>query len=179
MDESPYLGLLAVFMPLSLVAVGGGQSVITEMQHQAVQVHHWLDAKIFLEAFAISRASPGPGSMLSTLVGWQLAGWGGAIVATLAMFVPSSVLCYFVLLLSHRFRGRAWHTALQNGLAPIGGGLILASVLTIGRLSGSDALAWAIALGSAALLMLYRKCPPPLLFVLGAACYVACRQVGL
>ncbi|CAN5327710.1 chromate transporter [soil metagenome] len=179
MAENPYIGLFLVFTPLSLVAIGGGQSVITEMQYQAVQVHHWMDSRTFLQAFAISRAAPGPGSMLSTLVGWQLAGWGGALVATLSMFLPSSVLCYGILRLSHRFRGRAWHTALQNGLAPIGGGLILASVLTISRLSGSGALAWMITTASVTLLLLYRRCPPLLIFALGALCYIGGRQVGL
>lgn len=72
------LSILLVFLPLSMVTIGGGQSAIAEMHRQIVDVHHWLSAAQFVDAFAIARLAPGPGSLLATLIGWQIAGFGGA-----------------------------------------------------------------------------------------------------
>src|SRR5260370_458497 len=73
------LALAAVFAPLSLATIGGGQAVVADIQRQVVGVHHWMTAAQFLDAFAISRMAPGPGSLLVTLIGWDRAGFLGAI----------------------------------------------------------------------------------------------------
>ena len=73
-DSKTFLALLLVFAPLSLVSIGGGASVLAEMQHQSVVVHGWVTQHEFAELFAISRVAPGPGALLATLIGWQAAG---------------------------------------------------------------------------------------------------------
>jgi len=176
-DDDLLLTLIAVFVPFSLVSIGGGVSVIAGIQHQAVDVHHWVTARQFLNLFAISRASPGPGSMLTTLIGWQVQGWLGALIATLALFVPSSLLCYCVARIWRRYRGQRWHAALEQGLAPVGIGLVLAGVLSILRLSGGGALSWIVALGSASVMTWWPKLHPLLLFVLGGAIFVLVSAV--
>jgi len=90
-DDLP-LALIAVFVPFSLVSIGGGISVMAGIQHEVVDVRHWVTPRDFVDLFAISRAAPGPGSMLSTLIGWHMMGWTGAIITTLSLFVPSSRL---------------------------------------------------------------------------------------
>src|SRR4051812_18951794 len=77
MRSNPYLALIAVFVPFSLTSIGGGPSVFAGIQHQAVDVYHWVSAREFVDLFAISRAAPGPGSMLVMLIGWKVAGWWG------------------------------------------------------------------------------------------------------
>ena len=176
-DDLP-LALLAVFVPFSLVSIGGGTSVIAGIQHQAVDVRHWMSAREFVDAFAISRAAPGPGTMLATLIGWHLGGWGGAAIATLAFFLPSTLVCYAVVRVWSRHRGKPWHTALEQGLAPVGGGLILAGAVSILRIGGGGLLAWAIAIGAAGLLTLRPKLHPVILFVAGAAIFIAVRASG-
>ena len=91
------LQIAAMFAVLSLLAFGGGAAVLPDMQHQAVDVHHWVTAREFLDMFALSRAVP-PGSMIVVLVGQKAAGVAGGLVALLAMFGPSSL---------RGFRGRA------------------------------------------------------------------------
>jgi chromate transporter len=109
------------------------------------------------------------------LIGWHVWGWSGAVIATLALFVPSSLVCYGVTLVWRRYRGARWHTALEEGLAPVGIGLVLAGVVSILRIGGGGALSWAVALGSAGLLSWRPKLHPLLIFVLGAAVFVAVR----
>ena len=45
-----------MFSLLSLLAFGGGAAVLPDMQRQAVEVHHWVTSREFLDMFAISRA---------------------------------------------------------------------------------------------------------------------------
>ena len=177
-DDLP-LALVIVFVPFSLASIGGGTSIIAGIQHQAVDVHHWVTAREFVDFFAISRAAPGPGSMLTTLIGFHVWGWTGALIATLALFLPSSLLCYGVVRVWNRHRGKRWHTALEEGLAPIGGGLILAGVVSILRIGGGGPVSWAVAFGSAGVLWWLPRLHPLLMFAAGAAVLVAARAAGL
>ena len=166
MRENPYWALLSVFVPFSFVSIGGGPSIFAGIQHQAVELQGWLSAREFVDLFAISRAAPGPGSMLATLIGWKLAGWPGAVTATLALFLPSSLLCYAVARVWSRHRGKPWHGALERGLTPIAVGLILAGVVAIGRMAEGGAASWAVALAATVWLLLRPKLNP--LLLLGA-----------
>jgi len=82
------LALIRVFVPLSLVSFGGARTIIPDIERQTVSVHGWLTHREFIEMFAISRAAPGPGVTLVTLIGWKADGWLGALVASLAIYVP-------------------------------------------------------------------------------------------
>ena len=86
--------LFAVFAPQSFLTVGGGQSILPEIHRQAVDNYGWITEAQFLDYFALSRITPGPASLLVTLIGWQVGGWAGAIVASIAIFLPCSLLIY-------------------------------------------------------------------------------------
>jgi chromate transporter len=171
MRDDSLAALAIVFIPFSLISVGGGSSIIAGMGHEAVDSHAWLTSKEFVELFAISRAAPGPGTMLATLIGWKVAGWTGALVASLALFIPSSLLCYGVFRLSNVHRDKRWHRAMRAGLAPVGTGLIAAGVLSILRLTGGGSVTYAIAVGSSVILVCFPNFPP--LAVIGGGGLVA------
>lgn len=179
MRENALWPLIAVFVPFSLVSIGGGPSIFAAIQHQTVDVRHWADAREFVDLFAISRAAPGPGSMLATLIGWKVAGWAGALTATLALFLPSSLLCFFVAKVWARYRGRAWSTMIEEALAPIGGGLILAGVLAIFRVSGGGLASAACALASALAFARWRAVHPLVVLGAGALAFAALARFGV
>jgi chromate transporter len=168
-DDRTLLALLMAFAPLSLVSIGGGPSVFAEMQHQAV-LHGWTTAKEFADLFAISRAAPGPGSTLATLVGWKAAGWSGALVVSLAFFLPSSLLIFCAGRVWNRWRGSVWHAAVEAGFVPIAAGLVLAGALALLRESGP--LAWGTALAVAGARIWRPTLHPLLLLGLGAAVFM-------
>ena len=170
MRDNPLIGLLVVFIPLSLLSIGGGPSILAGIQN-AVSSRHWMSERDFIDLFAIARAAPGPGVLLATLIGWKVAGIPGAIVASLALFVPSSLLYYAIARQWSTHRGKAWHNALELGLAPVAAGLILAGSLVILRASGGDPLLWAIAAVSTVVLLWLPRLNP--LWVLAAAGVVA------
>ena len=102
-DGNPVLTLLWTFALMSLFAVGGANAAIPEMHRVAVDVQHWMTDKQFADIFAISQMAPGPNVLIVTLIGYAVAGVVGALVATLAMCVPTAVLAYYVSrLLAHR-----------------------------------------------------------------------------
>jgi chromate transporter len=172
MRDNGLWSLVAVFVPFSLVSIGGAPSIFAGIQHQSVEVHQWVSAREFVDLFAIARAAPGPGSMLVTLLGWKVAGWLGALVATLAFMVPSSLLCFAVANIWSRYRGRRWHKAVEEGLAPIGAGLILAGVIAIFRVAGFGPLSWIFAGLSAVILAIRPRINPLLILAGGAAASV-------
>ena len=86
------LTLAIVFTQLSILAFGGGNAILPEMQHQVVEVHRWLTATEFSTRLAMAQAAPGPNMMIVPLVGWHVAGPAGLFVTSLAKFGPSSLL---------------------------------------------------------------------------------------
>jgi chromate transporter len=149
MREGALLTLVAVLAPLSLVSFGGACSIYAPLQHQTVDVLQWLTPREFVDLFAIARVTPGPGSMLATLIGFKVAGLAGAAVATLALYLPSSLICFAVARVWNRYRGRPWHQPFEDGLAPIGAGLLFAGVVAVLRLGASGQL-WPLSCGIAA-----------------------------
>jgi len=176
MDSKTLTALVFVFAPLSLVSIGGGQSVIAELHHQAVIVHSWVTQREFASLFALSRAAPGPGALLVPLIGWRAAGWPGMLVVSLAYFLPTSILVYGVSSVWNRWRGSFWHTAIEQGFAPVTAGLVLAGGVTILRSGGNDLVAWGTACFVAAWRLWQPKTHPLILLGIGAALF-ACGRV--
>jgi chromate transporter len=152
------LQIAGLFGLLSLLAFGGGAAVLPDMQHAAVDVHHWVTAREFLDMFAISRAIP-PGSMIVVLVGQKAAGVAGGLVALVAMFGPPSVLAYAMARLWHRAGRAAWRETLEQALAPISVGLTIASGIAIARGTEHDWPAYAVTAGATLLLAFTRLHP--------------------
>jgi chromate transporter len=166
--------LIVVFVPFSLAAIGGTPSIFASIHHEAVEVQGWVTAREFVELFAVSRGAPGPGSMLVTLIGWKAAGFIGALVATFALYLSSSLLMLVIAKIWGRFSGRPWHSAVQRGLAPVGTGLMAAGIFAIFKTAGAGPLSWIVAIASAVLLGLLPKLHPPPLLVAGAMVFIAC-----
>jgi chromate transporter len=125
--------LLAVFAQLSLLAFGGGNAVLPEMQRQVVEVHRWMTAQDFAALYALAQAAPGPNMLVSTLIGWRVAGVAGVLAATFGMTLPSSLLTMAVSSAWYRFRDAPWRRAVQAGLLPITAGLITAGAVLLCR----------------------------------------------
>jgi chromate transporter len=158
-EGNPLLTLAATFGLMSLFAVGGANSAVPEMHRVAVDVHHWLTDKQFADVFAISQLSPGPNVLIVTLIGYAVAGLGGALVATLAMCLPTALLAYGV----SRFLGRSsharWPAVIQAALVPLSIGLMAASGLVLGLASDRTWVAAMVTIGAAVLASLTRLNP--------------------
>jgi chromate transporter len=123
--------LVAIFAQLSLLAFGGGNTVLPEMQRQVVEVHGWMSPAAFAALFALAQAAPGPNLMVCALVGWQVAGLPGALVSMAGICGPSSVLTVLVATIWERFRAARWRQVVQAGLVPVTIGLICATAFLL------------------------------------------------
>jgi chromate transporter len=131
--ENRLLGLFVVFVPLSLLSFGGGQAIVADMQHQMVDVHGYLSNQQFSDLFAVSRAAPGPSTLIVALIGYQIAGFWGALLSCVAIFLPSSLLVYGIASWWQRHRTSPLKIAVERGLAPVAVGLIFAGALAVIR----------------------------------------------
>jgi chromate transporter len=169
------VALAAIFSQLSLLAFGGGNTILPEMQRQVVDVHHWMSAGEFSALFALAQAAPGPNLMIVPLVGWHVAGWGGLLVTSIAKFGPSSLVTMAVLHAWDRFKDRPWRRIAQRGLVPVTAGLVAASAMLIAKASDPSWIAWAIT-GVCAVLAFRTKIHP--LWLLAAGSLVGLSGFG-
>lgn len=162
--------LLDLFLQLALlsfVAFGGATALLPELHRLVVDNRHWLDDTTFNHLFAIAQGAPGPNVLVVTLIGWELAGLPGALVATLALCLPMSILIFLLWNSWERLQGRLWRSAIQTGVAPLAVGLVLSSALLIARSGGADWRGY-ILTAVAASVTLRSKLHPLWLIALGA-----------
>lgn len=165
-DQGSPLELLLFFASVSLLAIGGANSVMPEILHQSVEVRHWMTNSEFSDLYAIARASPGPNMLIVSLIGWKASGFWGALAATIGMCGPSCTLTYLVNRLWDRFRHTRWRAAVQRGLAPVTIGLVLASGYVLAQVTTTG---WAsyLVLAATIIVVMASKINP--LWVLAAA----------
>jgi chromate transporter len=171
------LGLLIVFVPLSLLSFGGGQAIVADIQHQTVDVHGWLSNAQFTDMYAISRASPGPSTLVAALIGYQVAGLIGALVASLAIYLPSSAVVYAASSWWQRHRVSPVKTAIERGLAPVAVGLIFAGALAVIQASGAGLLSLATT-AAVMFVLYYSKISPYFVVAAVALAYLGLQFVG-
>lgn len=170
------ISLAVIFAQLSLLAFGGGNTILPEMQRQVVDVHHWMTAQDFSALYALAQAAPGPNLMVVPLIGWQVAGWQGLVVTSLAKFGPSSVVTALVMQVWQRFKDRPWRRIVQAALVPVTVGLVASSAALIARAADSNWLLGAITAAAAATMLLTRAHP---LWVLAGGALVGLSGFGL
>ncbi len=176
MTAALLVALALLFAELSLLAFGGGNSVLPEMQRRVVEAHGWMAAAQFNALFGLAQAAPGPNMMVVTLLGWRVAGFWGAVVATAAMFGPSSVVTGVALRVWERFRHAPWRRAVQAGLVPVTAGLVAAgAALIASTAAATPALAGVTAV--VAVLSVATRLHP--LWLLGAGAVFGLLGVGL
>jgi chromate transporter len=150
-DGNPVLTLALTFALMSLFAVGGANSAIPEMHRVAVDVNHWLTDKQFTDVYAIAQLSPGPNVLIVTLIGYSVAGLAGALVATIAMCVPTAVLALIVSRFLTRASEARWPAIVQAALVPLSIGLMGASGFILARTSDRTVVAVLMTIAAAVL----------------------------
>ena len=136
MNAGTALQICLLFGSASLMSIGGGNSVVPEIELQAVGAYHWLTQAQFADLFALAQAAPGPSILIVTLVGYSAAGVAGALLATMVMIIPAGVLVYVFARVWGRVQNSPWRMAFEHGLAPVAVGLIAASGIVVAR--GAD-----------------------------------------
>lgn len=141
--------LLSIFLKLSafsLVAFGGVNALLPELLNLAVYQERWIDLQTFSDYFAIAQAAPGPNFMTVTLLGWHIYGVLGALVATLAIAWPSSILIYFLQRFILGIKDPIKKQSIQYAAAALAIGLVLSSAWQIAIQINHSAAAYILTL---------------------------------
>jgi chromate transporter len=134
-DSLAFFHVVVLFCSLSLLSIGGGNSVIPEMHRKSVSNYGWLTDQQFADVFAISQAAPGPSVLIVTMIGYQAGEKAGgpvvgilaALLATVCMILPAGILVYLISSVWARAEQSPIRKAVEHGLAPLTVGLVLAT----------------------------------------------------
>jgi chromate transporter len=88
--------LFLSFFKIGMLAFGGGFNSIPLIQHETINIHHWLTLSEFRDGIALGQITPGPVLITSAFVGYKVYGILGAITSTMAIFTPSLVLLFLL-----------------------------------------------------------------------------------
>ncbi len=103
-------------LKIGLFTFGGGYAMLALLENEFVARRGWLDRDEFLDMTAIAESTPGPIAInAATYIGYKLSGFSGALLATIAVCIPSFVIIYVIslffdtflslTLVSYAFRG--------------------------------------------------------------------------
>jgi len=163
------LDIVLWFALLSMLSVGGISAIMPEFQRLVVETNHWVTPAEFTQLFAVSQAAPGPNVLISSLIGWKVAGIPGALAALGAFALPASVLAWYVSGVWERFKDAPWRATIQRALLPVTVGLVLSGGFVLGTPHGLD---WksALVMGASAA-TLYATRLNPLLLLAGGGVF--------
>lgn len=165
------------FLKIGAVLVGSGYVLLPVLRADLVVKFHWLSDSQLLDAVAVSQATPGPFFTVATFIGYLLAGWKGAAIATVGMFLPAFVYVGATSGFLPRLRKSPLAGAFLDGVNAAAVALMAFVGWQFGRAALVNAPAIILAVLSAVLVFRY-KMNSTWLVLGGAAAGVALRFMG-
>ena len=136
-----FLSLFYTFFMIGLFGFGGGYGMLSLIQHETVESHHWLSTSEFTDIVAISQMTPGPiGINSATYCGYTAihnAGYGnmmailGSTTATFALVLPSLILMILISKMFMKYMNTPLVQYVFKGLRPAVVGLLAAATLLL------------------------------------------------
>ncbi|MBZ4192524.1 chromate efflux transporter [Niabella beijingensis] len=95
---SKYTGekLFFIFLKIGAVLYGSGYVLFAYMEESLVRKHHWLTHQQLMDAIAVGQITPGPILSSATFAGYLIHGVSGGVLATVAIFLPSFFISFFL-----------------------------------------------------------------------------------
>ena len=160
--------LFFFFLKAGALTFGSGLVIVPFLQEGVVHQYGWLGQRDFLIAVAVGMISPGPVVITATFVGYLVAGFTGALAATIGIFLPSFILVLAAAPLLARYRANPNVQGFVKGAYAAAIGTILGACLLLGKVAVGDRIT--VLIGLASLAALFRwKVSNPLLMAISAA----------
>ncbi|KJR48262.1 Chromate transporter [Desulfosporosinus sp. I2] len=161
--------LLVAFARASNLGFGGGPAVIPLIKIEVVERYHWLTNAEFTDALAVGNALPGPiATKLAGYVGYQEAGWLGALVANIGVILPTVLAVILLAGFLMKYSNSPVLKGMLKGVRPVVVVLIAQTAFDMGRGSFPNLTTWGIALATVASLY-WLKLHPALIIVISMA----------
>lgn len=161
------LQLWLFFFKVGALLFGSGMVLFAFIQRAVVEDYAWLTQQQLVDAIAVGQMTPGPVTSSVTFIGYLVAGWPGAVAATLGIFMPSFIIVALVGPWIPRLRRSTIAQAFLRGVNAAAVALILAVALKLAPLVLVDG--WTVALLGLELFLLLRYRVDTLWLVLGGA----------
>ena len=132
-EKASVFDIFLAFLTIGATSFGG---VVPYLREGLVTKRHWVDDKEFVEILSISQSLPGLNATnVAVLLGDRLRGWMGAVAAVIGMCLPGAAIMLFVGMLYRAHGDHAITTAMLKGVAAAAAGLLLATVIQLGKKS--------------------------------------------
>jgi len=142
------LDILLFFTKAGAFVFGSGLAVVPFLYQGVVQQFHWLDERQFTDAVAVAMITPGPVVITVAFIGFLVAGFAGAAMAAVGIFVPVYIPAIVLSPWFKRHRDNAQLKAFVQGATAAATGAITGSVIILGQRAIFDLPTTAIGLGS-------------------------------
>jgi chromate transporter len=151
------LALMAlIFLKIGVIAFGGGYVMIPILQWDMVDHFGWLTLHQFLDAILLGFVTPGPIIITATFIGFWIRGLLGAVVGTVAIFLPPILIIIFLSPYYQWVKESRWMRPVIQGVLCALVGMLILVVFQMGRASLVDWQSWVIMVGAAVGLIAFR-----------------------
>jgi chromate transporter len=134
------------------VLYGSGYVLLAFLRGDFVDRLGWLTDEQLLDAIAIGQVTPGPVFTTATFVGYVVAGFPGAVLATVGIFLPAFLFVALLTRIVDRIRDHAWSAAVLDGVNAAALALMAGVTVQLGRNALVDPLTVAVCLAAGLLL---------------------------
>ena len=167
--SNPLLTIFEKFYRYGYLVIGGGQVVIPLMYSELVDGFQYLSSQEFLVGFGFVQGLPGPMFSFSAFVGGlalrdsgNVLQFFGGIVAAVGIFLPGTLLIYFIIPVWEQFKKIEIIQASLKGVLAVAGGFMVTIVLVLLIRNGLDLMSLFVIAGTT-LLLWSSKIPAPLI----------------
>jgi chromate transporter len=151
------LGLMSfIFLKIGVIAFGGGYVMIPILQWDMVDHLGWLTLRQFLDGILLGFATPGPIVITATFIGYWIKGLVGAVIGTVAIFLPPILIIIFLSPYYLWVKETRWMRPVIQGILCALVGMLILVVIQMGRASLVNWQSWIIMAGSAVALIGFR-----------------------
>jgi chromate transporter len=132
-EKTTVLDIFLEFLIIGATSFGG---VVPYLRNSLMSKRHWVDDKEFVELLSISQSLPGLNATnMAILLGDRLRGWMGAVVAILGVCLPGAAIMLGVGIMYRIHGDHNFVTAVLKGVAAAAAGLLLSTVIQLGKKS--------------------------------------------
>ncbi|MFN2488716.1 MAG: chromate efflux transporter [Actinomycetota bacterium] len=168
-SSETYVALALFFLKAGAFIFGSGLAIVPFLREGVVEQHHWLNADQFLDAVAMGLITPGPVVITATFIGYLVGGVSGAVLATVAIFLP----IYLGVVVPGRWFIRHQHNAqlraFVRGATAAAAGAIAGATIVLTREAVIDIPTAIIAVAGLALLWRFKVQEPVIVLLSGVA----------
>lgn len=109
--------LFITMLKIGLFTFGGGYAMIALLENEFIERKKWIDKDEFLNMAAIAESTPGPIAInAATYIGYNLGGFLGSLISTVAVCIPSFVIIFLISLFFDKFISLTWVSYAFKGI---------------------------------------------------------------